>query len=112
MLTKPGISYSQKKKKPEILADGGASRNRYLMQFQADILSINIKRAADEDTSAMGAAFLAGLAIGFWNDLSEITKIHENGRLFEPNMEEKRRRRMYKGCHNAVSATRLIKVKE
>ena len=49
---------------PEILADGGASRNRYLMQFQADILSINIKRAADEDTSAMGAAFWLDSQLG------------------------------------------------
>lgn len=95
---------------PEILADGGASRNRYLMQFQADILNINIKRAADEDTSAMGAAFLAGLAIGFWDSLDEIVEIYEEGRLFEPQMEAPRRKRLYRGWQNAVAATRMFKV--
>ncbi len=95
---------------PEILADGGASRNRYLMQFQADILNINIKRAADEDTSALGAAFLAGLAIGFWDSLDEIVEIYEEGRLFEPQMEAPRRKRLYRGWQNAVAATRMFKV--
>lgn len=50
---------------PELMADGGASRNSYLMQFQADILNIPIQRAADENTTAFGAAILAGLAVGF-----------------------------------------------
>lgn len=94
----------------EILADGGASRNRYLMQFQADILNVPIIRSAEEETTALGAAICAGLAIGYWQDLDEIAKIHAPGRRFEPDMTEEKRQRLYDGWQVAVRATREFKV--
>ncbi len=96
---------------PELMADGGASRNSYLMQFQADILNIPIQRAADENTTAFGAAILAGLAVGFWKDIDEIKGLQTPGRTFKPNMEDSRRQKLYRGWKTAVQATRGYKVK-
>ncbi|WP_283680051.1 glycerol kinase GlpK [Lentilactobacillus sp. Marseille-Q4993] len=95
---------------PRLMADGGASRNRYLMQFQADILDIPIQRASDEDTTAFGAAVLAGLAVGFWKDTDEVRGLVEDGRLFEPNMEEEKRVKLYSGWTQAVKAARMFRV--
>ncbi|UDM32057.1 glycerol kinase GlpK [Lentilactobacillus laojiaonis] len=94
---------------PMLMADGGSSRNRYLMQFQADILNIPIKRASDEDTTAFGAAILAGLSVGFWKDIDEIKNFVEDGRLFEPNMPSDKRKRLYRGWKAAVTATRAFR---
>ena len=93
----------------ELMADGGASRNRYLMQFQADIINTPVRRAADEETTAMGAAIVAGLAVGFWQNLDEVKAIHNDGRLFTPDMPEDRRQQLYAGWQQAVSATRAFK---
>lgn len=93
----------------ELMADGGASRNRYLMQFQADILDTPVQRAADEETTAMGAAITAGLAVGYWKDLDEIKQIRTAGRLFTPNMLPDRREHLYAGWKQAVKATRAFK---
>ncbi len=93
----------------EVLADGGASRNRYLMQFQADILNVPIVRSSDEETTALGAAFCAGLATGYWKDLDDIQKIHADGQTFEPDMTEDRRKKLYNGWQVAVEATRAFK---
>ncbi|WP_341779736.1 glycerol kinase GlpK [Levilactobacillus sp. HBUAS70063] len=93
----------------ELMADGGSSRNRYLMQFQADIIDTPVQRAADEETTAMGAAITAGLAVGYWKDLEEIKQIRSAGRLFTPNMLPDRRERLYAGWKQAVKATRAFK---
>ena len=93
----------------ELMADGGASRNRYLMQFQADILNTPVQRAADEETTATGAAIAAGLAVGYWDSLDEIEQIHADGRIFVPDMGEARRQRLYAGWQQAVKATRTFK---
>ena len=95
---------------PVLMADGGASRNSYLMQFQADILNIPIQRAADENTTAFGAAVLAGLGVGYWKDLDEIKALVDKGRMFEPNMEATRRDKLYRGWQAAVDATRSYKL--
>lgn len=93
----------------ELMADGGASRNRYLMQFQADIIDTPVQRAADEETTAMGAAITAGLAVGYWKNLEEVKQIRSAGRLFTPNMLPDRRERLYAGWKQAVKATRAFK---
>ena len=67
--------------------DGGAAANNLLMQFQADILQAPVVRPRIIETTALGAAFLAGLAVGFWKDLSEIESIWQADRVFEPTMK-------------------------
>jgi len=93
----------------ELMADGGASRNRYLMQFQADILDTPVQRSADEETTALGAAIAAGLAVGYWQSLDEVKAIRTAGRLFVPDMDNDRRERLYAGWQQAVVATRAFK---
>ena len=88
--------------------DGGASRNNLLMQFQADILGIEIARAQNLETTALGAAFLAGLAVGFWNDLDELKELNAVGQSFQPTMNEARKEKLYKGWKKAVAATQLF----
>lgn len=93
-------------------ADGSASRNAYLMQFQADILDAEIKRAADEETTALGAAFLAGLAVGYWDSIDQIREMTVDGRDFYPDMEPDRRKKLYHGWQQAVKATQVFKPKQ
>lgn len=94
---------------PALRADGGASRNRYLMQFQADMLDIPIERAADENTTAFGAAILAGLAVGYWKDIDEVKGLAVEGRTFKPEMDKAKRKRLYRGWKAAVNAARAFK---
>ncbi|KRM57334.1 glycerol kinase [Secundilactobacillus malefermentans DSM 5705 = KCTC 3548] len=89
--------------------DGGAANNDFLMQFQADILNTSIERAKLAETTALGAAYLAGLAVGFWKDLDEIREMHEVRDEFKPKMAEDRREKCYKGWKAAVAATRAFK---
>ena len=88
--------------------DGGAAMNSLLMQFQADILGIEISRAQNLETTALGAAFLAGLAVGFWNDLDELKELNAVGQSFQPTMNEARKEKLYKGWKKAVAATQLF----
>ena len=88
--------------------DGGAAMNNFLMQFQADILGIDIARAKNLETTALGAAFLAGLAVGYWKDLDELKLLNETGELFEPSMNESRKEQLYKGWKKAVKATQVF----
>lgn len=97
---------------PQLMADGGSSRNRYLMQFQADILNIPINRASDEDTTAFGVAILAGLATGYWESIDEIKNLTDDNQVFEPEMQPKRRRRLYSGWQAAVNAARAFRAIE
>ena len=95
-----------------LAVDGGASTNDYLMQFQADILNCCITRPKVFETTAKGAAFLAGLAVGIWNNLEELSKIQNVERLFMPHINEEERVKLYNGWKKAVYATRCFKVEE
>lgn len=90
-------------------ADGGAVRNNFLMQFQGDILNVPVERPVVNETTALGAAYLAGLAVGFWKDQSEIAEQWSLDRSFEPKMEEDRREELYLGWKKAVKATMAFK---
>jgi len=96
---------------PTLKVDGGAANNKFLMQFQADILQTPVQRAKDLETTALGAAFLAGLAVGYWKDLDEIKKDYATGATFKPEMDKKRSDYLYEGWQQAVSATRQFKHK-
>lgn len=83
--------------------DGGGANNDFLMQFQADILDVPVERPVVSETTALGAAFLAGLAVGYWKDDQEISRCWRRGTLFEPHMPEQERERLYNGWKKAVS---------
>ena len=83
-------------------ADGGASRNDLLMQIQADLLGRPIMRAAAAEATALGAAYLAGLAVGVWRDLDELAALATSDRTFEPEMSADRRDELYHGWLRAV----------
>lgn len=94
---------------PMLKVDGGASHNNYLMRFQADILGIEIDRAADLETTALGAAFLAGLGVGFWKNIEDIKSIYKTGQIFLPDMNEEERQNLYSGWQEAVQAAQLFR---
>ncbi len=93
---------------PVLKVDGGATNNDYLMQFQADILNTPVQRAGDLETTALGTAFLAGLAVGYWQDFDEIKAVIKDGKRFEVQMDDKRRNKLYGGWQKAVAATRYF----
>lgn len=82
--------------------DGGASANDFLMQFQADIINAEVLKPQCIETTALGAAYLAGLATGYWKDREEIRANRQVGRIFRPAMEETRREKLLKGWKRAV----------
>ncbi len=82
--------------------DGGASRDSFLMQFQADILNKPIQRPVIKETTALGAAYLAGLAVGIWKNREELKKDKQYDASFNPNMTEEKRKKLVKGWHKAV----------
>ena len=88
-----------------LLADGGASRNNQLMQFQADILNRPVIRNLSTDVSASGAAYLAGLAIGMWHTESEIQDLPRSTERFEPGMASAEQEQLYSGWQAAVRRT-------
>jgi len=88
-----------------LLADGAASRNDLLMQFQADLLDCAVLRSASTDISPLGAAFLAGLAVGLWADESEIEGLVPPRDRFDPQMSPHRREALYAGWREAVART-------
>ncbi|QHT63066.1 glycerol kinase GlpK [Paenibacillus lycopersici] len=87
-----------------LAVDGGAVANDPLMQFQSDMLGVPIERPAVNESTALGAAFLAGLAVGYWKDRGEIRALRQVDRLFRPAMEEAERTRLYGGWLRAVKA--------
>ena len=87
----------------ELRVDGGAAANNFLMQFQADILGQRIVRPADTETTALGAAYLAGLATGFWKSIEELESFWASERVFEPRMSETQRADLYEGWKSAVA---------
>jgi glycerol kinase len=94
----------------ELRVDGGAVENNFLMQFQSDILGVPVHRPEVIETTALGAAYLAGFAVGFWSGKEEISNRWNVDRVFEANMEEERKEKLYKGWKRAV--TRSLKWEE
>ena len=86
----------------ELNVDGGASRDRFLMQFQADILNKTVRRPMIRETTALGAAYLAGLATGVWSGLDEIRAQWTLDKLYEPDMDAAGREKLLAGWHKAV----------
>lgn len=83
--------------------DGGAVVNNFLMQFQADILGVPVERPVVNETTALGAAYLAGLAVGYWKDQREIEDLWQIDRRFTPQMSFEEREKLYRGWKKAVS---------
>ncbi len=86
--------------------DGGAVANNFLMQFQADMLGTQVERPQMKETTALGAAYLAGLATGFWSDLDELRSKSSIERVFEPACGSEQREALYRGWQKAVDRTR------
>jgi glycerol kinase len=89
----------------ELKVDGGMVQNDTLMQFQADILDIPVVRPQVAETTALGAAYAAGLAVGFWNDFDDLRKNWQEDKRWEPSMEEDERQRQYRLWKKAVTKT-------
>jgi len=85
-----------------VKVDGGGANNSFMMQLQADILGIPVIRPKATETTSLGAAYAAGLAVGFWEDLSELTERWRTDRVFKPRMQESRRERLYGRWKKAV----------
>ena len=85
-----------------VRVDGGASGNNFLMQFQADMLGMPVERPQNTETTALGAAYLAGLHVGYWADMSELASLWMLDRRFEPKMSKERRDHLYAGWKKAV----------
>ena len=82
--------------------DGGAAANNYLLQTQADISNAPVERPSSVETTALGAAYLAGLAVGFWSGPEELAKKHAIDKMFVPDISEEERRKRLRGWHKAV----------
>lgn len=95
-----GITLSQLK------ADGGASRDQFLMQFQSDVLNRSVCRLVIRETTALGAAYLAGLAVGLWQSRDEIKTLWQRDTVFTPAMEDTKRQELLDKWHKAVSRSR------
>ncbi|SER49801.1 glycerol kinase [Gracilibacillus ureilyticus] len=89
--------------------DGGAVANNFLMQFQSDILDLPVERPEVIETTALGAAYLAGLAVGYWESRDEITNRWKVDNQFESKMDDETRDKLYSGWKKAVEATRVFK---
>ncbi|WP_282457910.1 FGGY family carbohydrate kinase [Chitinophaga sedimenti] len=90
----------------ELRVDGGATANDLLMQFQSDVLDAAVVRPKITETTALGAAYLAGLACGFWKDMDEVRSQWQQDHRFEPQMEEAKRKPLIKGWKRAVNAAK------
>ncbi len=90
----------------ELRVDGGASANDFLVQFQADILQVRVDRPAMVETTALGAAFLAGMGVGFWKGVDELGQARRGGKVFEPSMSDNEREALYGGWKEAVARVR------
>ena len=86
--------------------DGGATANAHLLQFQADLLGVPVRRPAVGETTALGAAYLAGLAVGYWNDLEDVRRNWALDREFAPEIEQAERHRRYRRWQRAVERSR------
>ncbi len=86
--------------------DGGAVANDFLMQFQADILDVPVERPVITETTALGAAYLAGLAVNYWKDIDEIARIWRREELFQPQMNAEKKEKLYSGWKKAIQRSR------
>lgn len=89
--------------------DGGAVKNNFLTQFQSDLLNVPVERPIVNETTALGAAYLAGLAVGYWSSKDEIAKQWQIDQSFEPKMDENQRKTLYDGWQKAVKAAMAFK---
>ncbi|GEK35295.1 glycerol kinase GlpK [Kurthia sibirica] len=89
--------------------DGGAVANNFLMQFQSDLLDVPVDRPVINETTALGAAYLAGLAVGFWNSKEDIASYWKLDRKFDPSMDDDERKKLYSGWKKAVQAAQVFK---
>ncbi|HZY98137.1 MAG TPA: glycerol kinase GlpK [Candidatus Baltobacteraceae bacterium] len=89
----------------ELRVDGGASRDDLAMQFQADVLGVDVVRPRVVETTALGAAYLAGLHVGYWNDLDALERLWQPERRFEPHIDDATRTKLVDGWHAAVART-------
>ncbi|MHA2887822.1 glycerol kinase GlpK [Bacillus cereus] len=89
--------------------DGGAVKNNFLMKFQSDILDVPVERPVINETTALGAAYLAGLAVGYWKNQDEIKEQWHMDKRFEPTMEAKTSEELYAGWKKAIEATKAFK---
>lgn len=103
MMTDSGIEVKS------LRVDGGAVMNNFLMQFQSDLLDVQVDRPVINETTALGAAYLAGLAVGYWKDKEEIAKQWNVDRTFTSELSEEKRDELYAGWKKAVAATRAFK---
>lgn len=94
----------------KLKVDGGAVKNNLLMQFQSDILNVSVERPVINETTALGAAFLAGLAVGLWESKEELTDSYQVERIFVPGFSEEQREKLYSGWQAAVAAARTFKI--
>ena len=92
--------------------DGGAVKNNFIMQFQADIVDTSVERPEIQETTALGAAYLAGLAVDFWEDKKDIADGWKLEKEFNPEMSEETRTKLYKGWKKAVEATQVFKLED
>jgi len=100
MQTDSGIEFK------ELRVDGGMVANNFLMQFQSDILGKPVDRPKVAETTALGAAYLAGLSVGFWKDEQDVAQNWQLDRRFEPHMNEPERQKLYRGWERAVERSR------
>ncbi|MDK7282646.1 glycerol kinase GlpK [Staphylococcus pettenkoferi] len=92
--------------------DGGAVKNNFIMQFQADLLNVEVERPEVSETTALGAAYLAGLAVKFWDNKDSIANGWKLEKEFKPEMDDKERTKLYKGWKKAVEATQAFKLED
>jgi glycerol kinase len=91
----------------ELRVDGGATKNNLLMQFQSNILNTKVIRPTIIETTALGAAYLAGLAVGFWKDESELTAKWKVDQVFNPNLEQAAIQKGIEGWKKAIQMTNI-----
>ncbi len=91
----------------ELRVDGGATANNFLMQFQSDILNTKVIRPTITETTALGAAYLAGLAVGYWNDMEEIQQQWQIDKIFEPRINDEERKRLAGDWRRAIRAAQF-----
>jgi glycerol kinase len=96
----------------ELRVDGGAVKNNFLMQFQSDLLDVDVLRPGIQETTALGAAYLAGLAVGFWKDKEEIRHLWAIDKRFTPNITQDKRDALYQGWKTAVNAAKQFKLEK
>ncbi|MFJ7976134.1 glycerol kinase GlpK [Peribacillus sp. JNUCC 23] len=89
--------------------DGGVVKNNFLMEFQSDLLNVPVERSVINETTALGAAYLAGLAVGYWKNQEEISSLRGIDKTFLPSMDHKKRGELYEGWKKAVHATMAFK---